>query len=971
MQYCADKYGADKVAQIITFGTLGARAAVRDVGRVMNIPLNDVDRVSKLIPNVGKALTIPETLDQINDFKTIYNESSELKELIDTAAKMEGVVRNAGTHAAGVVISDEPIISYLPLHRPTSQAEDTPIKSVTQFEMSIIENQGLLKVDFLGLITLTVMQRACDLIEQRHGVRYTLSNIPIDDPATFEFLSKGHTAGVFQLEGNGMTRFLVQMRPQNLDNVIAMVALYRPGPLDFIPSYIKRMHGEEPVEYRHPALEPIFNETFGIPVYQEQIMRAAVDMGGYSMAASDELRKAISKKQKDKIEKHKLKFIEGCVKNGIARETAEGIFADWEEFARYGFNKAHATDYGVIAVQTAYLKAHYTAEYMTALLSASKNDTAKVAFYVADCRAMGIEVLPPDINAGGWDFTIEERDGKPSIRFGLGAVKNVGQAPVDLILQARAEGGEFTSLNDFATRIDLRQVGKRSLECLVKVGALEMFGSRHSLLEALDKVLSVSTSHFRAAQSGQLSFFGGGVVEDEITLPAASVSDNRQQLEWERELIGLYVSSHPLTPYLPALKRKVTHNSSSLSEARPKEIVRVAGLVTKFRNFQTKAGKAMGFVTLEDMQGSIELVVFPSTWDKYHQLVANDAVLVAEGKADVGQGDPKVLVDKLSEASLEDPGDDFGEAFGFDGLSYYDDEEMVFTPPPSTLRKVAEQLLSAPPKAGEPSLRALPLAELQSTAPPPPAPLPLGEGRVRASTPSATPPAPSDPLSPAEGRLRASTPSTTPPPSDPLPPGEGRVRAARDPLEPPEEPPDWHLYAAGLDDFAPVDDEIGPPAPARSPAVSEKPASHAVREPAAPLAAVPAPVQPPVTAPVAAAEAKREKLSPPEVPPVPVAAPFLVSPLVQAAEGQEPRMLALVLRSTGDKVRDIRRLRVIVGKLHSFPGQDRFSFLVFEHNHNYLLDFPNDTTCICSPLLSELSQIVGEENVRVEPIRIH
>lgn len=943
MQYCADKYGADKVAQIITFGTLGARAAVRDVGRVMDIPLNEVDRVSKLIPNVGKALSIPEALETITEFKNVYNESDYLKLLIDTAAKMEGVVRNAGTHAAGVVISDEPIINYLPLHRPTGSAEESPIKSVTQFEMSIIESLGLLKVDFLGLVTLTIMQRACDLIEKRHGIKFTLDNIPIDDSETFEFLSKGHTAGVFQLEGTGMTRFLVQMRPENLDNVIAMVALYRPGPLDFIPSYIKRMHGEEEVEYRHPDLEPIFSETYGIPVYQEQIMRAAVELGGYSMAASDELRKAISKKQKDKIEKHKLKFIDGCVYRGIAHDTAEGIFTDWEEFARYGFNKAHATDYGVIAVQTAFLKTHYTAEYMTALLSASKNDTAKVAFYAADCRSMGIEVLPPDINTGGWDFTIEDRgDEKPAIRFGLGAVKNVSQAPVDMILQARSEGGEFTTLTDFATRLDLRQVGKRSLECLVKVGALEMFGSRHSLLEALDQVLSVSTSHFRAAQSGQLSFFGGGV-EDEIVLPFAASGDNREQLEWERELIGLYVSSHPLTPYLPGLKRKITHSSSTLGEAHPKEIVRVAGLVTKFRNYQTKTGKAMGFVTLEDMQGSIELVVFPSTWDKFQQLVTNDVVLVAEGKADVGSGDPKVLVDKLSAASMDDPGEDFGDGMGFnDGLSHYEDEEMVFTPAPSALRKVADQLPTAPPKPGEFTPRTVTHAEL--TAAP-----------ARTSPKEKPVPPKSEPAAPAVQKAPSQTP-------------------ARGTMEPPEEPPDWHLFTSGPGEAAPAEVEIIPPQPAR-PAVPVKVEKASIPPAVEPSPMIPPAVQPqpiPVSKPSPKVNEKAiEPLAPVEVHPIPVATPFLVSPLVQSAEGQEPRMLSLVMRSTGDKERDVRRLRVIFGKLHSFPGQDRFSFLVFEHNHSYLLEFPNDTTCICSPLLTELVQIIGEENVRIEAIHIH
>jgi DNA polymerase III subunit alpha len=366
-----------------------------------------VDRVTKLIPQVpSNPVTIRDALEQVPEFKEVYDNTEYLREVIDTAANMEGVVRNAGTHAAGVIITDQPLVNYAPLHRPTSGSEDSPIKTVAQFEMSIVESMGLLKVDFLGLATLTIMQRACRLIEERHKIKYDLYNIPIDDPETYQFLGSGHTAGVFQLEGSGMTRYITQMKPQSLAHVIAMVALYRPGPLQFIPSYISRMHGLEQVSYTHPALEPIFNETYGIPIYQEQIMRASVDLGGYTLSESDELRKVISKKQKDKLVKYRDKFIKGAGQRGIEHDTAEKIFTDWEEFAKYGFNKSHAADYGVIAVQTGYLKYHYTVEFMTALLSASKNDTAKVAFYVADCRSMEVDVLPPDVNSGGWDFTI-------------------------------------------------------------------------------------------------------------------------------------------------------------------------------------------------------------------------------------------------------------------------------------------------------------------------------------------------------------------------------------------------------------------------------------------------------------------------------------------------------------------------------------------------------------------------------------
>ncbi len=658
LEYAVQKYGQERVAQIITFGTLGARAALRDVGRVMDIPLSEVDRVAKLVPNIpGKPITLREALEQVPDLKAAYESADHLRELIDTAAQMEGVVRSAGTHAAGVVISDRPLIEYLPLHRPTSGSEDSPVKIVTQFEMGILEKLKMLKVDFLGLATLTVMARACDLIRQRHGVDYHLGNIPTDDPATYEFLGQGNTAGVFQLEGSGMTKWLVQMKPRSLENVIAMVALFRPGPMEFIPDYISRMHGEAEVEYRHPAMEAIFKDTYGIPIYQEQIMRAAVELAGYSPSESDDLRKAISKKKKEDIERHREKFVKGAIAQGIPPATAEAIFADWEEFARYGFNKSHAADYGVIAVQTAFLKCHYPLEYMTALLTVSKNETEKVAFYVNDARNLGLKVLPPDVNASEWDFVIEEQEGQPAIRFGLGAVKNVGLGPVELIVNARREGGPFKDLNDFAARVDLRAAGKRALESLIKVGALDAFGSRAAMLDALDRIVAVSSSYFRAAQAGQLSLFGGTTgVRETIHLPAVPEADRREMLNWERELVGLYLSEHPLTPYLNDLRRVVTHDSSTLSEARHEEPVRLAGMVTSIRPHQTKTGKMMAWVVLEDLTGVVELVVFPRVWEKFQFVLEIGGIIIAEGKVDAQSSPPKVLVDNFrTQIKLTEP----------------------------------------------------------------------------------------------------------------------------------------------------------------------------------------------------------------------------------------------------------------------------------------------------------------------------
>ncbi len=650
MSYCAEKYGDDKVAQIITFGTMGAKAAIRDVGRVMDIPLAEVDKVAKLIPAVsGKTVTLEGTLEDVPEFKKIYNSAPHIKKLIDTAIGMEGVVRNAGTHAAGVVIADKPIVEYLPLHRPTSNSEDTPIKTVTQFEMGVLDAMGMLKVDFLGLSTLTVIARTIEQIEKRYGKKYHLENIPLDDPKAFELIGSGNTAGVFQLEGGGMTGWMVKMQPTTLDHVIAMVALYRPGPMQFIPDYIKRMNGHEKVTYRHPKMEPIFESTYGIPIYQEQIMRTAVELGGYTGPESDNLRKAISKKKHKEIARHRQKFIEGAVQNGIERKTATQIFDDWEEFARYGFNKSHAAAYGTIAVQTAFLKANYPTEYMTALMSVFYGVTAKVSHYAANAREMGIDILPPSINKSEWDFTAEYyEDGKTAIRFGFGAIKNVGRGPVDALIEAR-QGKDFKDINDFIRSVDLRAIGKRALEAMIKVGALDIFGERSSLLASLDRLIAVSTAHFKAKASGQLSMFGASTgVSDEITLASGGEIDQRTQLNWERELIGIYVSDHPLSSYQETFKNIITHTSTTLPEARHEQRVRVAGIIAGVRPYQTKSGKPMGFVTLDDMHGIIELVIFPRTWQEYREICEEGKIVVIEGKADAANTPPKILVDKIS-----------------------------------------------------------------------------------------------------------------------------------------------------------------------------------------------------------------------------------------------------------------------------------------------------------------------------------
>ena len=1309
--YCAQKYGDDKVAQIITFGTMGTKAALRDVGRVMDIPLSEVDRVAKLVPFVSGRQTTMEDALAIPDFKKLYDSAPHLRDLIDTAAKMEGTVRNAGTHAAGVVISDRPIIEYLPLHRPTSGAEETPIKTVTQFEMGILDSLGMLKVDFLGLITLSVMARACDVIEKRHGIKFDLNNIPLDDPKSFELMGSGQTAGLFQVEGGGMTRYLVQMKPKTLDNIIAMVALYRPGPMQFIPDYIARMHGEAEVEYRHPSMASIFQDTYGIPVYQEQLMRAAVELAGYTPSESDELRKAISKKKKEDIEKHRAKFVKGAVEKGIEQPIAEAIYSDWEEFARYGFNKclpgdvevldastgrlikvedlyrdrervsetlscnidnlklrngrvvdvvnngikpvfrlttalgrtieatgnhpfytyngwrtldelqpddfiavpriipvegqnewaeheaialghllaegnlchphsvyfysqddeqakdfiqaadsfdnvkctvathkntfsiyaaradkrlepgiytwagklgmlgknartkeipaevfelknhliglmisrmwegdghvdemgrslyyataskrmaqqlqhlllrfgiisrlrtvefpykegrvgyqlfvtgyenfqkfaehigchfisqkrkriieylathvpsdkvgtkdivptnavkeyvriakeqsgltwnafnemtgiaqrefypvnsagkvgfrrdtlqrvgayfddpnikryaesdlywdrvmfieyvgekqtydleieethnfiandilvhnSHAADYGVIAVQTAYLKANYTAEYMTALLSASASVTEKVALYVADARNMGVPVLPPDINTSGWDFEIEDMDGKPTIRFGLGAVKNVAQSAVNPILEAR-KGGKFADLNDFARRVDLRVVGKRSLECLIKVGALDQFGNRAALLAAHERLIAISGNHFRALDAGQMSLFGAatGVVE-EIHLPEVNNVEKREMLNWERELIGLYISDHPLNEYQAVLSQIVTHFSGQLGEASHEEKIRVAGLISNVRPYTTKAGKPMGFVSMEDIQGNLELVLFPRTWEQYREQMTVGQIIIVEGKADQSNPPTKILV------------------------------ETVKTEIKVTMPLEKEPILAKPATAPAPKRNPTPQPR-PAPAPPP-----------RQTSTNAKEPAPvaPTPIHTAEPTPVYTASADAPPPPDNFPPG-------------------WDAEWQPSFDEAAIASRAEPVGQIAN--LTNK--AESIPNPGMDAGLMIQPVEP----------------EPPRI-------PSLYVPLAKEEQNAEhpPQQITVILRPTGDKERDRRRIKTLYGTLISYHGSDKFSFQIFENGKGHLIDFPNDTTRLCPELFTRLKKLIGEESWRVEEI---
>jgi DNA polymerase-3 subunit alpha len=653
INYTIEKYGRENVAQIITFGTMGARASIRDVGRALDIPLLEVDRIAKLIPG-GPKVKITDGLNQSPELRELYDNVDYVRQLIDTAQHLEGMARHASTHAAGVIVADKPLIEYTPLHRPTKGDEGG---GVTQYTMEVLESIGLLKIDFLGLSTLTIMRRACELIEARHGIRYDLNTIPINDEKAFALLANGNVTGIFQVESAGMRRVLTTMKPTKFEHIVATISLYRPGPMEYIDDYIDRMHGRKPVEYHHPALEPILAETYGIIVYQEQIMQIASELSGYAPGEADLMRRAVGKKKREELLRHREKFIAGAIERGIPQEAAGKIFDGIEFFARYGFNKAHAADYAVITCQTAYLKAHYPVEYMAALLTVERHNTDKVGLLIGECRIMGIQVLPPDINRSDMHFTIENATDSPSIRFGLGAVKNVGEGAIEVILRARAEGGPFADVDDFCRLVDLRQVNRRALESLIKVGALRTFGQRAQLLAIIERMMGLSAQTHQAAAVGQLSIFDLGNFDvppiDSILypLPEAEEVARREILSWEKELVGVYVSEHPMEPFVHRLGGSVTCSLGQIDETMTGHKVTVAGIVNWIRQIYTKNGKQMAFVELEDVQGSIEVIVFPRVYEETRETWQEDKVMLVRGKVDTKGGNgPKIICERVDDA---------------------------------------------------------------------------------------------------------------------------------------------------------------------------------------------------------------------------------------------------------------------------------------------------------------------------------
>ena len=623
--YVTAKYGKERVAQIVTFGTMAARAAVRDAGRALGVPLPDVDRVAKLIPSGPGGLTIDKALEQIPELKVLYDSSPQIRKLVDTANSIEGLARHASTHAAGVVISKGPIVDYAPLIKLGEGDINT------QYSMGWVEKIGLLKMDFLGLRNLTVMKAAVDEIRRTTDPSFELATISDSDSRTFEMLSRGETTGVFQLESDGMRRVVIDLKPNTLDDIIALVALYRPGPMEWIPQYIGNKHGRTKVTYLHPLLEPILSETYGIACYQEQVMQIARDVAGFTMSQADELRKVMGKKQKDKIPVYREKFISGAVQNGLTAELADRIFAFVEPFAGYGFNKSHAAAYGWIAYQTAFLKANHPLAYFSALMTSVKDKTDKLVEYIEEAKKLRIKVLPPDVNASLVDFAVVG----DQIRFGLAAVKGVGEGAVRAILSARDEGGAFADLFDLARRVDTKNVNRKVLEALVKCGAFDTLrGNRAQLLDAIDSALEIANRATRDRESGQVSLFGEAQDAAPALTPTFKIMAPPSSLEalaWEKETLGIFISGHPLSDVADALVRAGATPVKDLRGFDDDARVSIAGLVTSVRRTMTKSQSQMLIAMVEDMTGSIECVVFPKQYAALQHFFIEDAIVVMQG----------------------------------------------------------------------------------------------------------------------------------------------------------------------------------------------------------------------------------------------------------------------------------------------------------------------------------------------------
>src|ERR1700682_2365373 len=636
IRYVSEKYGSDRVAQIITFTTMASKAAIRDVGRVLEVPLRDTDRLAKLVPVwQGRSKTLDDTIKEVPEFREAYESNEEQKRLIDVARTLEGVSRNVSTHAAGVVIAPEPLVHFTPLqYGPGREAV------VTQYDMKAVGDIGLLKIDFLGLQNLDIIATCLRLLKEHRGLEVNIDQLRFDDAKTYELLSIGDTHGVFQLEGAGMRRMLMDMRPQSFGDVSAAVALFRPGPMVNIPAFIARKQGREPIEYMHERLEPILRETYGVMIYQEQVMMAARELAGFTMSEADILRAAMGKKDKAKMAKLRTKFIDGTVERGIAKATAEALFDGIAKFAEYGFNRAHSAAYGVIAYQTAYLKANYPLEYMTALLIHMEGSADRVATAIVDCRIRGIDVLAPDINRSRADFSMSEG----RILFGLAAIKNVGQHAVESIVSLRDADGPFKSLEDLCERTSaIQDVNRRVLESLVQCGACDTLGERAWLLTVLEHFINRAERDRKDREAGQTNLYDLiGSADEEVNNFGLAVDvkpmPGEDKLRLEKELLGLYLSDHPLRRISAELAKLSDTQAVEVTSALQDTEVRVAGLVREVRRVVTRKGQIMAYAQLEDLTGSVDIVLFPRVFEQTRLLFEPDKVVVVAGKVDARAG---------------------------------------------------------------------------------------------------------------------------------------------------------------------------------------------------------------------------------------------------------------------------------------------------------------------------------------------
>ncbi|MFA5629336.1 MAG: DNA polymerase III subunit alpha [Dehalococcoidales bacterium] len=656
INYVSHKYGQDHVAQIITFGTLGAKAAIRDAGRALGMAYGEVDRVAKMVP-FAVGMTINKALEENGEFKTIYETEPAVKNLVDYAKGVEGVARHSSTHAAGVVISKDPLTNHIPLQRISRDTDSGLV--MTQYPMDDIARIGLLKMDFLGLSNLTTLGRTQQIIKENRGIDIDRYNIPMDDAKTFELLAAGETVGVFQLEGSGMRRYIKELKPTVFSDIAAMVALYRPGPMEQIPKFIRSKYGIEPITYPHPALKEFLEETYGVIVYQEQVLFIVRAFGGYSLGQADIFRKAMGKKKAEVMVKEKANFIKGAEKNGYTAEIAEKVYALIEPFAGYAFNKAHAVNYALIAYQTAYLKAHFSIEYLTALLIAADGQAEKIGVAIDECHRMGIKVLPPDINRSEVDFTIEStEDGTQAIRFGLEAIKNVGVNAVKPIIEERRANGDYKTIEDMCRRVDICGINKRVMESLIKAGAMDSFGERGTLLGNIGVIMSAAQREQQLKDSGQSTMFD--LWGDTVNVPLATLElekievSRKEILDWEKELLGVYLSEHPFSPFAEKAMVENTMLCGEVTEEMEGQTVVVAGMVSSVRNIVSREGKVSASVVLEDLNGKLEVMAWSRVFASTRDLWLEGNILLVDGKVKVRGDSPQLVCDHVRIYNLED-----------------------------------------------------------------------------------------------------------------------------------------------------------------------------------------------------------------------------------------------------------------------------------------------------------------------------